>query len=327
MSALSRRHVLAAPLTALAADRASAQVTFPSRPIRLVVPFAPGGGSDLLARLIAPPMAVLLGQPVPVENRAGAGSAIGADLVMRSPPDGHTLLLGDTPLATIPVLQAAAGRAVPFDAATDFTAIAPVGYAPALIVVAAQSPFGSFAELLTAARATPEVHNIASGGVATSTHLMIELLRSRSGVPLTHVPYRGTGPAIQDLLGGAVQSMIQAMATAAPLVQSGQVRIIGVASERRLPEMPDVPTLKEQGVDLVAGFWWGVLGPAGMPPAVTERLASVIETVLSAPDMSPRLQLAGLERMRLLPAKFNEMIRSESARWAEVVRTAGIKPE
>lgn len=318
---LARRALLAATV----ATPAVAQAT---RTIRLIVPFAPGGGSDILARLVAPSLgAALDGAMVVVENRAGAGSQIGAEAVMRSPPDGSTLLLGDTPLVTIPALQAAAGRPVPFRAAVDFTPIAALVAAPTLIMVAANAPWRDTREMLAAARARPESINFASGGVATSTHLIIELLQLRSGVRVTHVPYRGTGAAIQDLLSGQVQAMIQAMATAAPLVAAGQMRVIGVAADHRLAALPDVPTLREQGIDLVSAFWWGVLGPPDMPAPLVETLNAALRTAMASEAVASRLPALGLERLDLGPTPFRDMLAAETARWRDVVQTAGIKPE
>ncbi|MGX9966732.1 Bug family tripartite tricarboxylate transporter substrate binding protein [Roseomonas sp. F4] len=320
------RRALAAAMAAVP-FAARAQAPWPTRPLRMIVPFAPGGGSDTLGRLLATPLGAELGQPVVVENRAGAGSQIGAEAVMRSPPDGLTLLLGDTPLATIPAVQAATGQAVAFDTGRDFSAIATLGVAPALLVVSSASPFRTTRDLLEAAKARPEAVNVASGGTATSTHLMIELLQMRSGVKVTHVPYRGTGAALPDVLNGTVQAMIQAMATAAPLVASGQMRVIGVAAEQRLPAMPDVPTLREQGVDLVAGFWWGVLGPAGIPAPIVARLREAIDKSMATEAVQARLPALGLERLQMGPDAFRSMLVSETARWREVVTTAGIKPE
>jgi tripartite-type tricarboxylate transporter receptor subunit TctC len=319
---MTRRALAAAALLTPAVARA--QIT---RPVRMIVPFAAGGGSDTLARLLAVPLTERLGQPVVVENRAGAGSQIGAEAVMRSPPDGTTLLFGDTPLATIPAVQAAAGRPAPFEAARDFTPIAAIAIAPALIVVGGNSRHRSVSDLLAAARANPGSIDFASAGVASSTHLILELLQIRSGVRVTHIPYRGAAPAVQDVLAGTVQATIMALATAAPLVASGQIRVIGVAAERRLAAMPDVATLKEQGVDLVSGFWWGVLGPLGLPEPVMTQLVTTINAAMDSEAMTARLPALGLDRLRLSPAEFRDMLASETRRWAEVVRIAGIKPE
>ncbi len=322
MMTITRRALAAAALAMPAVARA--QIT---RPVRLIVPFAAGGGSDTLARLLSVPLSERLGQPVVVENRAGAGSQIGAEAVMRSAPDGTTLLLGDTPLATIPAVQVAGGRPAPFDAARDFTAVAGLAIAPALVVVGGQSRFRTLGELLAAARANPAAIDFASAGVASSTHLILELLQMRSGVRVTHVPYRGAAPAVQDVLAGTVQATIMALATAAPLVQSGQIRVIGVASEQRIAAMPDVPTLKEQGVDLVSGFWWGVLGPLGIPDPVLAQLVTAIEASMASEAMISRLPALGLERLPLGPPAFRALLASETRRWGEVVQAAGIKPE
>ncbi|SFK82764.1 Bug family tripartite tricarboxylate transporter substrate binding protein [Falsiroseomonas stagni] len=322
MMTITRRALVASALFAPAVARA--QIT---RPVRLIVPFAAGGGSDTLARLLSVPLTERLGQPVVVENRAGAGSQIGAEAVMRSAPDGTTLLLGDTPLATIPAVQVAGGRPAPFDAARDFSPVAALAIAPALVVVGGQSRFRTLGELLAAARANPAAIDFASAGVASSTHLILELLQMRAGVRVTHVPYRGAAPAVQDVLAGTVQATIMALATAAPLVQSGQIRVIGVASEQRIAAMPDVPTLKEQGVDLVSGFWWGVLGPLGIPDPVLAQLVTAIEASMASEAMTARLPALGLNRLALGPAEFRALLASETRRWGEVVQAAGIKPE
>jgi tripartite-type tricarboxylate transporter receptor subunit TctC len=318
---IARRTLVAAALTLPAVARAQ------SRTIRLIVPFAPGGGSDVLARLMAPAFGNGLGASVVVENRAGAGSQIGAEAVMRSAPDGTTLLFGDTPLATIPALQAAAGRPIPFEAARDFAPITAVAAAPAILVVAANAPWRDLRAFLDDARARPGALNVASGGVASSTHLMIELLRLRAGVQITHVPYRGAGAALQDLVAGNVQASVQAMATGGQVVSSGQVRVIGVAAERRIPELPDAPTLREQGVDLLASFWWGILGPKGMPDDLVERTYRAAQAAMGSEAVAARLPGLGVARLNLGPADFTRFLASETSRWRDVVQTAGIRPE
>jgi tripartite-type tricarboxylate transporter receptor subunit TctC len=318
---LSRRAALAVALALPAVAQAQ------PRTVRLIVPFAPGGGSDTLARLMAPAFGSELAATVVVENRAGAGSQIGAEAVMRSLPDGNTLLFGDTPLTTIPALQVAAGRAAPFEAANDFTPCSAIAAAPALITVAANAPWRDTRAFLDDARTRPGAINVASGGVATSTHLLIELLQLRTGVRVTHVPYRGTGAAIQDLVGGNVQAMIQAMATGGPLISSGQMRAIGVAAEARMAALPDTPTLREQGVDLLASFWWGILAPPGLAADQATRIHNAAQAAMGSEAVTSRLASLGLERLRLGPAEFKAFLASETARWREVVQTAGIKPE
>lgn len=319
---LGRRGIVAATLGLPVVARAQG-----TRTVRLIVPFAPGGGSDVLARLMAPAFGNELGASVVVENRAGAGSQIGAEVVMRSPPDGTTLLFGDTPLATIPALQAAAGRPIPFEAARDFTPISAIAAAPAILVVAANAPWRDLRSFLADARARPGTINVASGGVASSTHLMIELLRLNANVEITHVPYRGAGAALQDLIAGNVQASVQAMATGGQVVSSGQVRVIGVAAAQRIPELPDAPTLREQGVDLLASFWWGILGPKGMPDEMAGRIHQAAQAAMGSEAVAARLPGLGVARLALGPAEFTRFLASETVRWREVVQAAGIKPE
>ncbi len=319
MTKLARRSLLAAAL----ATPALAQ----QRSIRLIVPFAPGGGSDTLARLMAPAFGQELNASVVVENRAGAGSQIGAELVMRSPPDGTTLLFGDTPLATIPALQAAAGRPIPFEAARDFSPISAIAAAPALLVVGANAPWRDLRAFLAEARARPGTLNVASGGVASSTHLMIERLRMAANVQITHVPYRGAGAALQDLIAGNVHASVQAMATGGQVITSGQVRAIGVAAESRIPQIPDVGTFREQGVDLISSFWWGILGPKDMPEELVGRTHRAAQAAMGSEAVARRLPDLGLERLALGPAEFRQFLASETARWQDIVQTAGIKPE
>jgi tripartite-type tricarboxylate transporter receptor subunit TctC len=327
MTTLTRRMALLG-LGATAAAPAGAQAPdWPTRPIRMIVPYAPGGTSDTLGRLLAQQAAPLLGQPVVVENRAGAGSMLGTEAVVRAPADGHTLLLADTPLTIVPAVMAAGGRPVGFDPLRDLQPVAMLGLAPGVLFVPASLPVRSAAELVAMARARPEAVAIANSGTGTTTHLMAELLTGMTGTRMTHVPYRGAAPAVQDVASGQVQATFVAYGSAAALVQGGQIRAVGVAGERRMAALPEVPTLREQGIDLVAGFWWGVIGPAGLPERVAARLAAVSEQAMGAPDLAPRLEALAVERRVLGPAPFAAHLRAESARWTEVVQRAGIKPE
>jgi tripartite-type tricarboxylate transporter receptor subunit TctC len=323
----ARRRSLLLGLGAAAASPALAQGGWPTRPVRLVVPYAPGGTSDTLGRLLGQGIAPSLGQPVVVENRAGAASMLGTEAVVRAQPDGHTLLLADTPLTIVPAVMAAGGRPVSFDPLRDLTPVATLGLAPGVLFVPASLPARSAAELVAMARARPEGVAIANSGTGTTTHLMAELLTGMTGTRMTHVPYRGAGPAVQDLASGQVQATFVAYGSAAGLVQSGQIRAVGVAGEQRLAALPDVPTLREQGIDLVAGFWWGLIGPAGLPEPVVARLAEVTGQAMAAPELAPRLEALAVQRLVLRPAEFRAHLARESARWTEVVQRAGIKPE
>jgi tripartite-type tricarboxylate transporter receptor subunit TctC len=297
------------------------------RPIRLVVPYAPGGTSDIVARLVAPPMQAALGQSVIVENRPGAGSLLATEMVIRAPADGTTLMLADTPLTTVATMQAAAGRPAPYDPVRDLTAITQLGTAPAVLFGSAALPVRNLSELLAMARARPDTVSVASSGVGSTTHLMAELLIGMAGAKIAHVPYRGGGPALQDVAAGNVQATFLAWASGAALVQAGQVRPLGVAAPRRLPDLPDVPTLREQGMDLVASFWWGLVGPAGLPPPMVAQLLQAATEAVNAPEVGARFAALGVQKDAAGPDAFRTHIGAENARWAEVIRAAGIKAE
>jgi tripartite-type tricarboxylate transporter receptor subunit TctC len=328
MTSLSRRALLLGASAAAAAGPARGQGgDWPARPIRMIVPYAPGGTSDTLGRLLGQGIAPGLGQPVVVENRAGAASMIGTEAVVRAAPDGHTLLLADTPLTIVPAVMAAGGRPVSFDPLRDLAPVATLGLAPGVLFVPAGLPVRNVAELVALARARPEGVAIANSGTGTTTHLMAELLTAITGTRMTHVPYRGAAPAVQDLAGGQVQATFVAYGSAAALVGSGQIRAVGVAGEERLAALPEVPTLREAGIDLVAGFWWGLMGPAGLPERVVARLAAATEGAMAAPELAPRLEALAVQRRVLGPDAFRDHLRRESARWTEVVQRAGIKPD
>jgi tripartite-type tricarboxylate transporter receptor subunit TctC len=328
MTTLSRRAAAIGLAAAAIAGRARAQAPdWPSRPIRMIVPYAPGGTSDTLGRLVGQGIAPLLGQPVVVENRAGAGSMLGTEAVVRAAPNGHTLLLADTPLTIVPAVQAAGGRPVGFDPLRDLAPVAMLGIAPGVLFVPAALPVRTAAELVTMAKARPEAVAIANSGIGTTTHLMAELLTAQTGTRMTHVPYRGAGPAVQDVASGQVQATFVAYGSAAALVGSGQLRAVGVAGTGRLSALPDVPTLREQGIDLVAGFWWGIIGPAGLPDRVTARLAAAAAQAMAAAELAPRLDALAVERQVLGPDAFRDHLRREQERWTAVVAASGIKPE
>ncbi len=327
MTTLPRRSLLLGLTAVTAARPALAQAEWPNRSIRMIVPYAPGGTSDTLGRLLGQGIAPLLGQSVVVENRAGAGSMLGTEAVVRAAPDGHTLLLADTPLTIVPAVMAAGGRPVAFDPLRDLQPIAMLGLAPGVLFVPASLPVRNATDLIALAKARPESIAIANSGTGTTTHLMAELLTARTDTRMTHVPYRGAGPAVQDVASGQVQATFVAYGSAAGLVQSGQLRAIGVAGEQRLTALPEVPTLREQGIDLVAGFWWGVLGPSGLPERVVARLVAATGQAMAAPELTPRLEALAVQRRILGPDAFGGHLQAESARWTDLVQRAGIKPD
>ena len=316
---LTRRAALGAAGGLLAAP-ALAQSDWPTRPIRLIVPFAPGGSSDVLARLIQPGLGAALGQPVVVENRSGAGSMLGTEAVARSPADGYTLLLADLPYAIVPALQAR----MPYDVEKDLVPVAMVGVAPLLIFGAQALPARNAAEFAALAKAQPGHFTYGSGGVGAASHMMGELFQATTGTQLTHVPYRGGGPAIQDLAAGNLNTVFVTVASAAPQLASGQIRGLGVMSAERMRSHPDIPTFREPGIDLIAEHWWGLLAPARTPDAVIQKIAAAMPGVLAAPDLAPRLEALAVIARPDGPGPFGERIRQDIARYGEIARSRGI---
>jgi tripartite-type tricarboxylate transporter receptor subunit TctC len=316
---LSRRALLGAAGAALAAP-ALAQADWPTRPIRLIVPFAPGGSSDVLARLIQPGLGAALGQPGVVENRSGAGSMLGTEAVARSAPDGYTLLLADLPFAIVPALQAR----MPYDVERDLVPVVMVGAAPLLIFGHPSLPARTAAEFAALAKARPGHYTYGSGGVGAASHMMGELFQIATGTQLTHVPYRGGGPAIQDLAAGNLNTVFVTVASAAPQLMSGQIRGLGVMANERMRSHPDIPTFREQGIDLVAEHWWGLLAPRGTPEPVVAKIAAAMPGVLTGPGMAERLEALAVIARPDGPGPFGARIREDIARYGQIARSRGI---
>ena len=321
-----RRRCRRAALLALAmglAAAASAQ-TYPAKPIRFVVPFAPGGGTDIIGRIIAQQLNEELGQPVVVDNRAGAGSSLGAEIVARSPPDGYTVLFGNISLAFNQALYAS----LPFDAVRDFAPVTLTTVQPNIVVIFPGLPAQSVAEFAALARAKPGQITFSSAGIGSGTHLAAELLAQSMKISLLHVPYRGTGPALTDTVGGQVQMMVSTFAPALPLVKSGRLRALGVTSAKRATTLPDVPTLMEAGV---AGYdystWYGLLCPAGTPRATIDILHRKTLAALARDEIRRKLDAQGVDVITDTPAEFLAYLKSETDKWAKVVRAAGIPPQ
>lgn len=320
---ITRRAILLAPLAA----PALAQPWQPDRPIRLLVPFAPGGNADLVARLLAPGLAARLGQPVVVENRAGAGGSVGAEAVARSRPDGLTLLGGSNgPLTVNPVVQAR----LPYDPMVDF---APVGMAmrvPMVLAVGGGQPWRSVADVLAAARAQPGAIGLASSGVGSTTHLAIAALNARAGVEFLHVPYRSGGAILPDLVGGTIPGAMTEISIPLSVAREGRVRLLAVTSATRSAVAPEVPTMAEAGVaGLEMASFVGVLAPAGTPAPVLAALEEAMATTMADPALRSRfLEMGGeaapAEQNR--SAGFAAFLRAESAAMREAARAAGIQP-
>ena len=312
--------VLAALVTSAQAQTSSAQTsptqTWPSSPIRLVVPFAPGGGADLMARILADPLSKRLGQPIVIENKPGAGATLGADFVAKAQPDGYTLLWTTPgPQITNPYLM----PKLPYDAFKDFTAIATAVTAVNVLVVTPSLPVKSVSELIAYAKANPGKLNFSSAGIGASSHLSGELFKMMAGIDIVHVAYRGSGPALQDLLAGNVQMSIDTVAVLLPHIQAGTLRALGVATIERNPSLPDLPPI----ADTLPGFDGSSInyinGPAGMPQPVVERLNREINAVLSDPDVRKRMEVAGFTPIVESQTALVTRITQEQDKWKKVI--------
>jgi tripartite-type tricarboxylate transporter receptor subunit TctC len=308
-----------AAVLVLAASTAAAE-TYPDRPVTMIVPYAAGGSSDILARLIGERMGKTLGQQIVVDDRAGAGSRIGIEIVAHAAPDGYTLLLADMPHTIVPAIQ----KGVRYDPVRDFTPIGLIGTASMVFFVNPAVPAATIQDFVALAKADPGKITVASGGIGSTTHLTAELFQAKTGTRLTHVPYRGAGPAMSDLMAGHVQTGFTTLATASAALESGAVRALAIASDKRLASRPAIPTLREAGIDLVVEHWWGVLAPAGLPPAIAARLTSELQAVLDTPDFAARLQPLGVAPAHATPEQFRALIAADTARWADIVKAVGI---
>lgn len=296
----------------------------PSRPVRLVIPFAAGGGTDPIARAVADKLASRLRQPVFVENRGGSGGTLGTDAVAKAAPDGYTLLFASTSITT----NVASGKPLPYDLAKDLQPVGQVGASPLLFAVASSHPATSLIDLLRVARSKPRAVNYGSGGVGAISHLGPELLAREARVQFLHVPYRGLSPAITDLLGGSIQMVLCSPATAVPFRSAGRLRVLAVTSAERSPFMSEVPTVSESGVPgFQLEFWWGLMAPAGTPPAVIKRLNAELNWALAQPDVRALLARESAVPRPGTPEEFGRLIASEIARWKKLVKDANIQME
>jgi tripartite-type tricarboxylate transporter receptor subunit TctC len=309
---------------AIAAAPAIAQ-QYPTRPVRFVVPFAPGGSVDTLARTIGPRLADALGQQIVVDNRPGGNGDIGMLIVAKAPPDGYTILLGYIAnLAIAPSLYAK----MPYDPAQDYAPVTQVATSPNVLTAHPSVPAKGLKELIELAKAKPGTVNFASTGVASVGHLTGELLNSLAGMKMTHVPYKGGGQAIIDLVGGHVQVMFSGFSAAMPHIKSGKARALAVTGAQRSPALPDVPTIAEQGFPGVeATAWYGVLTPTGTPRPVVVRLHGELVKILKLPDVVQRLDALGFEMVGSTPEQFASYMKAETRKWAKVVKASGAKPE
>ena len=307
-------------LAAAAGPHAYAQ-SYPEKAVRVVVPFAPGGSTDIVGRIMTQRLSERFKQPVVLDNRGGGGGNIGSDLVAKAPPDGYTLLIGTVGSLTInPSLY----KRMPYDPLRDLTPIAYFGSTPNVLVVHSSLPVKSVRELIALARSKPGQLNYASAGTGGSVHLAAELFKSLAKVDMVHVPYKGSGPALIDLLGGQTQLMFSTMPPALPHVKSGRLRALGMTGTKRSLLLPDLPTIAEAGLP---GYeitqWWGLLGPAGMPAAIVTRVNADVNAILQLPEVKERFASAGADTAPNTPAWFASYMKGEVAKWGKVVRASG----
>ena len=313
---------LLAMCVAVVAPESVAQ-SYPVRPIRLVVPFGAGGGTDNLARIVEPFVSKALGQPLVIENRPGGGSVIGMDAVAKAPGDGYTLVMTDTSIAVNPSL-----KPLPYDTLKDFEPVSLMATAPVILVAHPKVPAKTLQEFVKLAREQPGKFNYASGGNGASTHLGGELLKLVAGIDILHVPYKGTGPAMNDLIGGHVDVMFSGISSARPFMESGALRALAVTGEARNSAVPEVPTFAEAGLaGVTASTYWGVLAPKGTPKDIIERVNAEFAKAMRDPDIVARVDQLGYLPIAGGPADYADNLRSEIKKWSEVVTRANIKAE
>ena len=316
--------LLAASAVWLVADEAVAQA-YPSRPVRLIIPFSAGGAADVPGRILTQRLSEVLGQQVVIENRPGAGSAIGAEAAAKAPPDGYTLFM----ISNTHFVTAALHKKLSYDALNDYAPITQVTSAPNVLVVHPSLPARNVKELIALAKAKPGQIDYASSGNGSTQHLTGALFCSMAGIRMTHIPYRGSGPVTADLLGGQVQVGFPGIAGMLPHIKSGRLRALGVTGKKHSPELPDVPTIAEAGVkgyEMVA--WFGISGPKALPRDIQMKLHGELLRVLRAPDMQKSLVAVGQEpAWQDTPERFHDFLRAESAKWAQVVKDSGAQLE
>jgi len=317
-----KRRIAALIVTLGMAAGAAAQ-DYPSHAIRMIVPYPPAGGTDIVARIVNEPLTAILGQPIIVDNKGGAAGNLGTDLAAKAPPDGYTVLFTLSSHTINPKLY---GK-LPFDVEKDFAAVSLAAYIPQIVVVNPSLPVGSIQELIAYAKANPGKLNYASVGIGSPGHIAGELFKLKTGISMVHVPYKGGGPAVTDTLGGQVQVLIVSIPAAYQYVKAGRLRAIAVASDKRSAAAPDIPTIAEQGVDCIVNSWYGALVPAKTPPAVVAKLNAAMVKALATPETKDKLFAQGAEAASSTPAEFEALIRDELKKWDYVIREAKITPE
>jgi tripartite-type tricarboxylate transporter receptor subunit TctC len=303
------------------AGGAHAQAGYPNKPVKLIVPFAAGGSTTLLARMLTERLGQSMGQPFVIDNRAGAGGNVGMEYVARSEPDGYTLLLAPIGMATNPALY----PKMSFDPQKDFAPISLYAGVPNLLVVHPSVPARNIGELITYAKAHPGKLTYASSGVGTSSHLTAEMLKSAAGIFILHIPYRGGAPAMQDLMGGQVHMLFEQVPSVLPEVQSGRVRALGITSTKRMPTAPEIPAVAESLAGYEVNAWMGIAAPKGTSPQIVARLNAEIVKVLNDPAFQAQLARVGATAMPSSPTDYAKFLASETTRWTRIVKASGAR--
>lgn len=320
----SRRQVAMGILGAHVAAGARAQTAYPNRPVRIVVPYAPGGGADILARAIGEQLGEAWRQPVVVENRPGAGGSVGTESVARAQPDGYTLLMASPSHSINPALY----RTLPFDTLRAFSPVTIVASGPLVLVTAGTAPYRDFGSFIEQARAGSGRIAYASAGIGSSPHIAGELLSSIAGIQMTHVPYRGTGPALVDLMAGRVQVFFAPVPTILEHLRAGRLKALAVTTKARFVALPDVPSIAEQGYpDYELLQWWGLMVPAGTPPEIVGEQLAQVRRILASATMRERLAALGADPGGGAPEAFDALVREEIRRWTRLVEANNLTPE
>ena len=298
---------------------------YPVKPIRFIVPFAPGGSTDIVARVLAQKMSESMGQQVLVDNRPGAGGAIGAEIVAKSPPDGYTMI---TAVTGIMAINQFLYRSLPYNPEKDFAPVTQVGSLPLILVVHPSIPAKTVKELIAFAKARPGQLNYGSSGVGSATHMTTELFKTMAGVDIVHIPYKGSGQVMGDIIGGQLALIFDQIVSSLPHVNAGKLRALAITSAKRFPTLPQLPTVAESGVPGYESISWaGVAVPAGTPKEIVARLNSEIVKIVRAPDIRERFLRDGIEPVGSTPEQFDAHIKSERAKWAKVVKDSGARAD
>ena len=314
--------VLAAAALCTLGATAQAQ-TYPTKTVRIIVPFAPGGGSDFIARAVAPSLTKALGQQFVVDNRPGAGSTLGSEIALKSPADGYTLLLVSGSYTTSPSLY----KNMKYDALNDMTPVVQTENGPYVVTVHPSLPAKTVKDLVAIAKSKPGQLNYASTGNGGITHLSAELFAMRTGIKITHIPYKGTGPGVIDTIAGNTQMMIAAVSAVIGHIGNGRLRGLAVSSPKRLPALPNMPTVMEGGINYQVNNWHGIIAPKGTPKAVIDKLNGEVNKAINDPDFAKRIAQDGLEPAGGTPEAFGELLKREVVEWGQVVKAANIKAD